>query len=95
MSEYGIRDEYEPVRGLQVLTLWSGSFFSTYEGRATALPGGGGFSVVTYNDDKVRISCPSPRDADNFRAVDKAINVAMEEHHRAAGRVQITEITGH
>lgn len=73
----GIRDEYAPTFGRQNLTLWEGAFLSDYVGHAHELPRGDGFMVTTYSGRKVRVSCPAPRTAENYQAVDEAIASAV------------------
>ena len=85
---YSIRDEYKPKFGRQVLTLWSGGFASDYEGEAVELPKHDGFMVrLEYGDNPIRVSCPSPRTDDNYRAVDAAINDAICPETKEAHQV--------
>lgn len=83
----GIRNEYEPRFGREVLTLWSGSFYSVWEGEAWELPRRDGYMVTTYNGDKVRVACPTPRTDDNYREVDAAIVAAVEALYASNGSV--------
>lgn len=91
MTTYGITTDYEysAEHKRQRLGVWSGPFFSVREGEALSLPNGAGFMVTTYNLDKVRVSCPSPRTADNYQEVDLAIGVALNAHHDARGDVSM------
>lgn len=73
----GVRDEYAPEFGRQVLTLWEGGFLSDYVGRAVELPRGGGFMVAIDGGARIRVECPSPRTSENFHAVDEAIGTAV------------------
>ncbi len=73
---YSIRDEYKPRFGRQVLTLWSGSFCSEYEGEAVERPGHTGF-IVSIGGNKTKVTCAAPRDESNYIAVDDAINAAL------------------
>lgn len=80
---YGIRDEYAPMFGRQVLTVWSGAFCSDLDATAWELPNGGGYMLdVMYGPNsgsKVRVECPSPRTDSNFHEVDAALDAAMRE----------------
>lgn len=69
----GIRDEYAPKFGRQVLTLWEGAFASQFVGWARELPRGGGFMVAVEYGPRVRVECESPRTSDNYERVDAAI----------------------
>lgn len=73
---FSVRDEYTPTFGRQNLTLWSGPFASNYEGSARELPNHDGFMVSLFRG-QVRVTCPSPRDDDNWMQVDEAINAAL------------------
>lgn len=82
MTRYGIRDEYAPRFGRQVLTIWSGAFSDSFEGEAVELPKHNGYMVRTagfmgIGSKSVRVKCPSPRTSENYDTVDTALNVAM------------------
>lgn len=80
----GVRDEYDPTpSGRQRLTVWSPPFASVLEAHALELPRRDGYMLTTYNGDKVRVTCPSPRTADNYDAVDDAITTALAAHYDA------------
>ena len=92
MTYYGVTTDYEysATHKRHRLEVWSGPFFSVWEGTAYSLPSGG-YMVTTYNGDKVRVACPSPRDADNYSDVDAAINEALNAHHAARGDTRLME----
>jgi hypothetical protein len=82
-TRFGVRDEYAPRFGRQVLTVWSGGFMSDYEGQAHELPRHDGFMVTLDHftwSESVRVSCESPRTDENYARVDAAISVAVAEH---------------
>lgn len=78
-------DDYTETHKRERLTVWSGPFSSVYEGVAFTLPKGDGYMVTTYNGDKVRVVCPTPRTDDNFQAVDDAIASALRAHYGEEG----------
>lgn len=80
---FGVTTDYDYSQDhkRQKLQVWSGPFMHTYEGDAYSLPSGEGFMVTTYNGDKIRVSCPSPRDETNYERVDRAIDAALNRHY--------------
>lgn len=93
-TRYGVMTDYDhsAEHKRQRLTVWSGPFMSTFEGEAYSLPAGG-FMVTTYNADKIRVTCPSPRDESNFEAVDAAISDALNAHHATRGAATLAGVT--
>jgi hypothetical protein len=87
----GVRDEYEPRFGRQVLTLWEGPFCSVYDGYAVELPKHDGFMVtLDPNGEKVRVACPAPRTGENFEEVDRAIEAAVTPIFDRYARLVVT-----
>lgn len=85
MRHISIRDEHAPKFGRQDLTLWSGSFASTFEGSARELPRHDGFMVAVEYGPKVRVECAAPRTDANYEQVDAAIRDAItKEDNRNA-----------
>lgn len=83
----GVRDEYAPKFGRQILTLWSGAFASDFDGTAVELPKHNGFMVTVDHltwSHKFRVSCESPRNDENFERVDAAIQAAFTEAESAS-----------
>ena len=80
---FGVATDYEYAldhkRGR--LTVWSGPFMSVLEAEAYSLPKGDGYMLHTYNGDKVRVTCPVPRDESNYQEVDKLIDDAMKAYY--------------
>lgn len=74
---YGVRDEYKPRFGRQVLTLWTGPFSEQYEGYAWELPKRDGYMVRLDYSEPVKVLCPTPRDEETYVQVDAAINAAL------------------
>lgn len=85
----GVRDEYAPRFGRQVLTLWSPPFASVFEGEAVELPAHDGYMVTTFDGRKVRVACDAPRTDENFLRVDSAIETAVESAASDAGYTTI------
>lgn len=85
---YGVAADYEytATHKRERLAVWSGPFCSVYEGEAFSLPKGDGYMVTTYNGDKVRVVCPTPRTDDNYLAVDAAIADALRGFYGETGR---------
>lgn len=79
MTHYGIIEDYDynQTHKRHRLTLWSGMFASVREGEAYSLPNGKGYMVRLEYGEKVRVSCPSPRNSENYMHVDEAINRAL------------------
>jgi hypothetical protein len=80
---YGVATDYDytGTHKRERLTIWSSPFMSTYEGDALALPKQDGYMVTTYVGEKIRVSCPVPRNASTFGAIDEAINTALNDHY--------------
>lgn len=79
---FGIIEDYEynVNHKRHRLTLWSGAFASQREGEAYSLPKNDGYMVSLEYGDKVRVTCPAPRDDENYVEVDEAINKALNAH---------------
>lgn len=92
MTNYGITEDYEytATHKRAAIDVWSGPFFHTWEARGLSLPGGAGYMLTTYNGDKVRVETGALRGGQNYRAVDSAISLALNNHHCHAGRKQAT-----
>ena len=90
----GVRTEYEmnSVRKRDYLTVWSGSFFSVYEATGVSLPKMNGYMLTTYNDDRVKVTCPAPRNESNYLEVDEAISKALNEHYARIGASSIVTV---
>lgn len=83
MRYIGVRDEYAPRFGRQLLTLWSGGFSSDYEGEAMELPNHDGYMVRLAFGGKLRVECESPRTEENYQRVDRALAGAIEAYEQA------------
>lgn len=81
---YGVATDYEYRGKRDRVLVWSGAFYSVLEASGLSLPSGG-YMLTTYNGDKIRVSCPSPRTDENFLAVDEAIDAALRAHYAKAG----------
>lgn len=91
MPSYGITQDYEysATHKRDRLMIWSGPFFSVFESEAYTLPKADGYMLTTYNGDRVRVSCPAPRNEDNWQEVDKALGEALEAHYKAIGATSV------
>lgn len=89
-TRYGVTTDYDYTaeHKRQRLEVWSGPWFHTFEGEAFSLPAGG-FMVTTHDGERVRVSCPSPRDESNYLEVDAAISDALNAHEAARGSVRL------
>lgn len=76
---YGVATDYEysATHKRERLTVWSGPFYSVYEAEAYTLPAGDGYMVTTYNGDRLRVECPTPRTDATYQAVDDAISATL------------------
>lgn len=92
MSTFAVMNDYEytVTHKRERITVWSGSFASTFEADGFSLPSGKGYTLTTYNDDKVRVTCPSPRTDENYRDVDAAVSAALTAHYDAIGARTVT-----
>lgn len=95
MTRYGVTTDYEynATRKLQSLTIWSGTFYDTWEAQGYARPGAGRLTLSTYNEDKVVVTLPDgvtfPRTAENYEAIDEAIGAALNAYEQERGSVQM------
>lgn len=80
---YGVATDYERNEGRKrdYLTVWSGPFFSVYEAAGVSLPRGDGYVLTTYNGERVRVTCPTPRTDDNYQEIDRAVSDALRTHY--------------
>lgn len=91
MTHFGVMKDYDysATHKRERLTVWSPPFASVYEAEGLSLPNGDGYMLTTYNGDKVRVTCPTPRDEANYQAIDAAISAALNEHFAAKGVVTV------
>ena len=84
MTHYGVTTDYEygTDHKRDRIVVWSGPFYSVYEGEGYSLPNDDGYMITTYNNDKVRVMCPTPRTGDNYEIVDSAIQEALDKHYK-------------
>lgn len=76
--------EYTATHKRSRITVWSGSFAGVFEAEGYSLPKGDGYSLTTYNGDKLIVRC-GLRTVENHIAADKAINTALNEHYAKRG----------
>jgi hypothetical protein len=87
MTHFGVIEDYDynQTHKRHRLTLWSGPFASVREGEAYSLPNNNGYMVTLEYGDKVRVTCPAPRDGHNWLEVDRALNDALNAHLASKG----------
>lgn len=78
---FGVTTDYEYTGKRDRIQVWSGAFMSTWEAEGYSLPKGDGYMLTTYNGDKVRVKCPTPRNYYTYREVDAAIELALNEFY--------------
>jgi len=89
-TRFGVTTDYDARGKRDYLDVWAGGFMSEWEARGVSLPMGDGYMLTTYNGDKVRVTCPTPRNETNYREIDAAIQDAMAAHYAhlyATGRL--------
>lgn len=76
---YGVATDYARNAGRKrdYIQVWSGSFMSDWEANGVSLPNNDGYMLKLFGGGKLRVSCPAPRNEQNYQEVDEAINVAM------------------
>lgn len=88
---FGIRTEETASTKRETITVWSGSFMSTFEAEGYANNGAKTYSLTTYNGDAVPARLPegvtAPRTAENHLAIDRAISDALTAHYAQIGAV--------
>lgn len=91
MTSYGVATDYDytATHKRERLSIWSGPFFSVYEGEAFTLPKRDGYMVTTYNGDRIRVTCPAPRTDENYQQVDDAIAAALTAYEQQRGTVTL------
>jgi hypothetical protein len=86
VRHYGFTEDYERNERTKLhhMEVWSGAFMSDFEGWADELPKRNGYMItLDWMRGKVRVACPSPRNDDNWREVDEAINKAMNDYYES------------
>jgi hypothetical protein len=80
-KQYGIMTDYDygVTHKRSRLTVWEGSFMSQYLGEGYSLPGEDGYMLTLHNGKRIRVTCPTPRNGQNYLQVDKAINTALRK----------------
>lgn len=89
--EFGVTTDYDHSadRKRDYIDVWTGQWMGSYEARGVSLPKGDGYMLTTYSGDKVRVTCPTPRDETTYQEVDAAINAALQDYHDQRGDVQM------
>lgn len=83
MTTYGVTTDYDynASHKRDRVQVWSPPWMSTWEAEGYSLPRGDGYMLTTYNGDKVRVTCPTPRSHENYQIVDQAISDALNAHY--------------
>jgi hypothetical protein len=78
MRRFGVATDYEynKTHKRDRITVWSGQFCDTWEASGLSLPSGG-YMLVTFTGDKLKVKCPSPRTDANYQEVDAAVSDVM------------------
>lgn len=86
MTTYGVTTDYDRNDGRRrdYLRVWSGPRYHTWEADGVSLPRGDGYMLTTYNGDRVRVSCPTPRTDETFQQ----INAALSAHYSGDYRLR-------
>ena len=94
MTTYGVATDYDRNvdKKRDYLTVWSGSFMGVWEAEAVSLPKGDGYMLTTYNGDKLRVTCPTPRNDETYQEIDAAIGAALNAHHAARGAFSLSDL---
>lgn len=81
MKHFGITTDYEyrADHKRDRLNVWSGPFMGVWEASGLSLQDG--YMLTTYNGEKIRVECPTPRTDDNYPEIDRAINDALNAHY--------------
>lgn len=82
---FGVTTDYDYTGKRERIEVWSGPFSNVWEASGLSLPGGGGYMLTTYNGDKVRVECSTPRNSTNYIEIDAAITSALNAHFEAIG----------
>lgn len=90
---FGTRTEETKSTKRETITVWSGSFMSTFEAEGYANHGAKTYSLTTYNGDAVPARLPegvtAPRTNENFHQIDAAISDALSRHYAQIGAVTL------
>lgn len=84
-TRFGVATDYDYTGKRDKVIVWSGSFMGTFEAEGLSLPKGDGYMLTTYNGDKVRVECPTPRETENYEEIDAKINAALNAHYERIG----------
>lgn len=89
--EFGIATDYDyrVSHKRDRIVVWSGPFYSVFEAEGFSLPNNAGYMLTTYNGDKVRVDCPSPRDSENHEETDRLVSQALTAHYLAIGATKL------
>jgi hypothetical protein len=89
MTNYGVMTDHDYPGKRERITVWSGPWAGVFE--AEGYSTSRGYVLTTYNGDKVRVTCPSPRTEENYAEVDAAIGAALNAHHEERGAKTATD----
>lgn len=90
---FGVRTEETNSTKRETITVWSGSFMSTFEAEGYANNGAKTYSLTTYNGDAIPAKLPNgvtaPRTSENYREIDQAIADALSTHYKKIGATSV------
>lgn len=84
--------EYSATHKTDRITVWSGTFASTFKAEGVSRPRNAarsGYTLTTYNGDRVSVDCPTPRNEANYQAVDRLVSRALNAHYRLIGATKL------
>lgn len=88
-TRYGVMTDYEYEGKRTHLTIWSGPFYSQYEGEAYSRPKGWTIKL-DYIDEPIRVDGPNTRNETNYEKVDALISEAIKAHLAKHGYTEVT-----
>lgn len=82
-DRYGVTEDWRrnARTKLHHMLIWEGTFSDQFVGYADELPRHDGYMITLEYAGKIRVTCPAPRNDDNWQEVDAAINAAIDEHY--------------
>ena len=90
-AHFGVATDYDykSSHKRDRIVVWSGPFMENYEAEGLSLPKDNGYMLTTYNGDKVRVECESPRTDLNYEEVDFAVSLVLAAHYSNRGTIAV------
>lgn len=94
LMSYGVMTDYEygATHKRERITVWSPPFASVFEAEGYSLPKRDGYSLTTYNGDRLIVRTGGVRRDDNFCEVDRLIAEALVAHYAQRGDVALMAV---